>query len=67
MPKPFVDLTGIILDETEERYLQSKTGNTEKSYRTSLKRFKLVNPKGLTGLIQKIEEDRKQNESLQEQ
>ncbi len=64
MPKPLVDISGIILDETEERYLQSKTGNTEKSYRMNLRRFKLAYPGGITKLIQQIEEDRKQNETL---
>jgi integrase len=64
MPKALVDLSGIILDETEERYLQSKTGNTEKSYRMNLKRFRLAYPGGIKALIQHIEKDRKQNESL---
>lgn len=64
MTRAFVDTSGIILDETEERYLQSKAGNTEMAYRMNLKRFKLAYPGGVVRLIQQIEEDRKKNESL---
>ena len=64
MTRAFVDTSGIILDETEERYLQSKAGNTEMTYRMNLKRFKLAYPGGVVRLIQQIEEDRKKNESL---
>lgn len=64
MTRAFVDTSGIILDETEERYLQSKAGNTEMAYRMNLKRFKLAYPGGVARLIQQIEEDRKKNESL---
>jgi hypothetical protein len=64
MTRALVDTSGIVLDETEERYLQSKSGNTEMAYRMNLKRFKLAYPGGVAGLIQQIEEDRKKNESL---
>lgn len=63
MPPPKVDTTGVTLDETEERFLASKSVSTAKAYRSNLKRFRVYYPEGIVGLIKQIEADREANKT----
>jgi hypothetical protein len=63
MPRALTDLSNIVLDETVEKYLESKKKSTGQAYEKCLKRFAKFYGKSFSDYMTEIEDQQESNKA----